>query len=197
MEENEKEVVIKRKIRLKTKNDIGEPFTGKMKVLLRWTSNTDLDLCLFFKRKDGKVGGVFSDEYNNNVADLGAYDKFPFMKHNGDVKKPGETESVEQIDIVKFDDIDTAYVVIVNYDAASEGRAVTFADERGYAQIVCEDGTAFEVPADSSNPGHAYLVCTITNKDDQNYVKNEGEVYTLNKAFRKIPGFELIVEEDD
>lgn len=197
MAENEKEVVIKRKIRLKTKNDIGEPFTGKMKVRLRWVSDTDLDLCLFFKKKDGTVGGVFSDEYNNNVNDLGSYDRFPFMKHNGDVKKPGESESVEQIDIVKFDEIDTAYVVIVNYDAAIEGRSVTFADEQGYAQVVCQDGRAFEVPADSPDPGHVYLVCTITNKNGQNYVKNEGEVYTLGKAFRKIPGFVLIVEEDD
>lgn len=192
----EKEVVIKRKIKIREKNDIGKPFTGKMKVRLKWTSDTDLDLCLFFKTKDGRTGGVFSDEYNNNVKDLGSYSEFPFMKHNGDVKKPGETESVEQIDIVKFDDIETAYVVIVNYDAALEQRSVTFAEEGGYAQVICEDGTAFEVDANSNKEGHAYLVCSITNKNGQNYVKNESEVYTLGKAFRKIPGFERIVEED-
>lgn len=195
--EEEKEVRIKRKIRLKAKHDIGSPFTGKMKVRLKWSSETDLDLCLFFKKKDGGIGGVFSNEYNNNVEDLGTYDRFPYMKHNGDVKKPGETESVEQINIVKFDEIDTAYVVVVNYDAAIEGRNVTYADEQGYVEVVCEDGTAFEVPADSDVPGHVYLVCSITNKDGQNYVKNESEVYSLNKAFNKIPGFSLIVEDDD
>ncbi len=195
--QEEREVRIRRKIRLKTKHDIGEPFTGKMKVRLKWISDTDLDLCLFFKKKDGSIGGVFSNEYNNNIEDLGSYDKFPFMLHNGDVKRPGDTESIEQINIVKFDEIDTAYVVVVNYDAALEGRNVTYADEQGYIEVVCEDGTAFEVPADSNKPGHVYLVCTITNKNGQNFVKNESEVYSLGKAFNKIPGFELIVEDED
>ncbi|MBQ5360681.1 MAG: methionine adenosyltransferase, partial [Lachnospiraceae bacterium] len=40
-------------------------------------SDTDLDLCLFFKKKDGEVGGVFSNEYRSKKSDLGTLDKFP------------------------------------------------------------------------------------------------------------------------
>ena len=81
------EVTLKKKVTLRKKNDsVAFNFAGKLKVKLFWQSDTDLDLCLFFKKKDGEVGGVFSNEYRSKKSDLGTLDKFPFMQHMGDNK---------------------------------------------------------------------------------------------------------------
>ena len=49
------EVQLKRKITLRRKEKPAEfTFDGLLKVKLLWQSKTDLDLCIFFKRKDGQ-----------------------------------------------------------------------------------------------------------------------------------------------
>ena len=54
------EVTLKKKVTLRRKEEQAAfTFTGKLKVKLFWSSDTDLDLCLFFKKKDGSNGGVF------------------------------------------------------------------------------------------------------------------------------------------
>lgn len=196
----EKEIRLKRKITLKTKGEEAAfTFGGKLKVTLYWTSDTDLDLCLFFRKKDGEIGGVFSNEYRNKKSDLGNLEKFPFMKHLGDVKSPedeGIEESTEQINIAKLDDIDEAFVCIVNYSAAIEGEDVTYADEGGRIEVKSDSGDYLEVLADSSEEGHVYCVCSIKNKGNGEFaLKNESRVMSLSKAYKEIPGFELIVED--
>lgn len=48
------EVTLKKKITLRRKEEQAAfTFSGKLKVKLIWSSDTDLDLCLFFKKKDG------------------------------------------------------------------------------------------------------------------------------------------------
>ena len=45
------EVQLKKKVTLKRKGEAAAfTFNGKLKVKLIWSSDTDLDLCLFFKR---------------------------------------------------------------------------------------------------------------------------------------------------
>lgn len=52
-------VQLKRKVTLRRKEKPAEfTFAGLLKVKLLWQSSTDLDLCIFFKKKDGEVGGV-------------------------------------------------------------------------------------------------------------------------------------------
>ena len=46
-------VTLKKKITLKRKGEAADfTFSGKLKVKLFWSSPTDLDLCLFFKKKN-------------------------------------------------------------------------------------------------------------------------------------------------
>lgn len=187
-------VELKKKITLRRKNEsVAFTFSGKLKVKLLWTTDTDLDLCLFFKKKDGNVGGVFSNEYRGKKSDLGSLDKFPYMLHLGDAKEPtpGGEES-EQINIAKLDDIDTAYICVVNYGAAIEGEDVTYADEGGRVEIQSDSGDYLEVPADSKDEGHVYCVCSINNNGGEFALKNESRVLDLNTAFNDIPGFSLI-----
>lgn len=188
------EVTLKKKITLKRKGEsVAFSFQGKLKVKLIWSSPTDLDLCLFFKKRDGTVGGVFSNEYNCRMSDLGSLDHFPYMLHLGDNKEPQPGgEEVEQINVAKLDEIETAYVCIVNYDAANEGRDVTYADEGGRVELQSDKGDYLEVPADSRDSGHVYCVCSIHNNGKENALKNESRVMSLNQAYDDIPGFPLI-----
>lgn len=83
------EITLKKKITLRRKEEqVAFTFTGKLKVKLLWQSNTDLDLCLFFIKKNDEIGGIFSNEYRNKISDLGNLEDFPFMLHLGDNKEP-------------------------------------------------------------------------------------------------------------
>ena len=50
----------------------------QLKVSLIWTSPVDLDLMAFYKTKDGRVGGVYSDNYAGGS--LGDLNSFPVMR---------------------------------------------------------------------------------------------------------------------
>lgn len=170
-------------------------FNGLLKVKLLWQSKTDLDLCLFFVKKDGQVGGVFSSAFRQKKSDLGSLDKFPFMLHKGDEPEPAEGgESVEQINIGNLDEIDTARICVLNYSKAIDGEEVNFAQDSGRVEIMSDSGDYFEVVIDASEMGHVYYVCSIKNKGQENSVVNEGVVMDLGTAFDKIPGFSLICE---
>ena len=188
------EVTLKKKITLKKKGDTADfTFGGKLKVKLMWSSSTDLDLCIFFKKKNGEVGGVFSNEYRGKKSDLGSLDKFPFMLHLGDNKEPAPGgEETEQINIASLADIEQAFVCIVNYDAAIDQRDVTYADEGGRVEVQSDSGDYLEVLADSKDEGHVYCVCSIKNNDGDYALKNESRVMDLATAFDDIPGFSLI-----
>ena len=188
------EVQLKKKITLKRKGETAAfTFSGRLKVKLYWSSDTDLDLCLFFKRKDGQVGGVFSNEYRGKKKDLGTLDAFPYMLHLGDNKEPAPGgEETEQINVGSLNEIDEAYVLVVNYGAAIEGDDVTFAEEGGRVELQSDSGDYLEVPADSPDEGPVYCVCSIKNEDGKNTLKNESRVMDLSAAFDEIPGFSLI-----
>ncbi|HBZ64612.1 MAG TPA: hypothetical protein DEO89_08460 [Lachnospiraceae bacterium] len=188
------EVTLKKKITLKKKGETADfTFGGKLKIKLMWSSDTDLDLCLFFKKKDGNVGGVFSNEYRGKKSDLGSLDRFPYILHMGDKKEPSAgDEQVEQINVASLAEIDTAYVCIVNYGAAINQEDVTYAEEGGRVELQSDSGDYLEVLADSKDEGAIYCVCSIKNNDGVNALKNESRVMDLGAAFEEIPGFSLI-----
>jgi hypothetical protein len=190
------EVKLKRKVTLRRKQEeVAFVFNGRLKVNLYWKSKADLDLCLFFRKKDGDVGGVFSNEYRQKKSDLGSLEKFPFIQHLGDNKEPAPGgEESEQINIAKLDEIDEAFICILNYGAAIDGEDITYAQEGGRIEVASDSGDYLEVLADSAETGHVYCVCSIKNKGTEFALKNESRVLTLGKAFEEIPGFALICE---
>ena len=118
------------------------------------------------------------------------------MLHLGDNKEPAPGgEESEQINIAKLDEIDEAFICIVNYGAAIEGEDVTYAEEGGRIEVRSDSGDYLEVLADSADEGHVYCVCSIKNKGGEFALKNESRVMSLSKAFEEIPGFALICEE--
>ena len=189
-------VQLKRKVTLRRKEKPAEfTFTGLLKVKLLWQSSTDLDLCIFFKKKDGEVGGVFSSAFRQKKSDLGSLTEFPYMLHKGDEAEPeAGGESVEQINIANLNEIDTAYICVLNYGKSIEGEEVNFAHDSGRIEIMSDNGDYFEVVIDAEQQGHVYHVCSIKNHEGENSVMNEGVVMDLGTAFDKIPGFSLICE---
>ena len=157
------EVTLKKKITLKRKGETADfTFSGKLKVKLFWSSPTDLDLCLFFKKKNGEVGGVFSNEYRGRKSDLGNLNEFPYMLHMGDNKEPAAgDEETEQSNVASLNEIDYLEVIA---DSA----------EHGPIYCVCsiknKDGVNSLKKSGSDIP----------------------EVMDLGTAFEKIPGFALI-----
>lgn len=189
-------VQLKRKVTLRRKEKPAVfTFSGLLKVKLLWQSSTDLDLCIFFKKKDGGVGGVFSSAFRQKKSDMGSLDEFPFMIHKGDEPEPAAGgESIEQINIANLNEIDIAYVCVLNYTKAIDGEEVNFAQNSGRVEIQSDCGDYFEVIIDAQEQGHVYNVCSIKNNNGENSVLNEGIVMDLGTSFDKIPGFTLICE---
>lgn len=189
-------VQLKRKVTLRRKEKPAEfTFSGLLKVKLLWQSSTDLELCMFFKKKDGEVGGVFSSAFRQKKSDLGSLTEFPFMLYEEDEVEPENGgESVEQINVASLNEIDTAYVCVLNYSKAIDGEEVSFSQDSGRVEIQSDNGDYFEVLVDASEQGHVYNVCSIKNNDGVNSVMNESVVMDLGTAFDKIPGFSLICE---
>ena len=189
-------VQLKKKVTLRRKEKPAVfTFSGLLKIKLLWQSSTDLDLCMFFKKKDGEVGGVFSSAFRQKKSDLGSLTDFPFMLHKGDKPEPAEgSESIEQVNVASLNEIDTAYVCVLNYSKAIDGEEVNFAEDSGRVEIQSDSGDYLEVVIDAAEQGHVYHVCSIKNNDGENSVMNEGAVMDLGTAFDKIPGFSLICE---
>ena len=189
-------VQLKKKVTLRRKEKPAVfTFSGLLKIKLLWQSSTDLDLCMFFKKKDGEVGGVFSSAFRQKKSDLGSLTDFPFMLHKGDKPEPAEgSESIEQVNVASINEIDTAYVCDLNYSKAIDGEEVNFAEDSGRVEIQSDSGDYLEVVIDAAEQGHVYHVCSIKNNDGENSVMNEGVVMDLGTAFDKIPGFSLICE---
>jgi uncharacterized protein involved in tellurium resistance len=188
------EVTLKPKVSLKRKGQAA-PFTfnERMQIEMIWSSDTDLDLCMFWKTKDGKEGGVFSDGFNQNIDDLGHLDKYPFIEHQGDetTPRPGDEEN-EMIKVKSINDMSELYILVLNYTKAIDNLAVTFSQDSGRVEITTDTGDNLEVPVDSDEKGHVYLICKIENTDAGKKVTNERRVLTIGQAFTQIPGFKLI-----
>lgn len=184
---------LKRKVTILKKKPVVFTFSGMLKVKLLWKSSTDLDLCIFFKKKDGDVGGVFSSAFRQEISDLGSLSAFPFMLHTGDEDKPDiGNESVEQVKIANLNKIDTAYVTVLNYGRENRNENVNFAQDQGRIEILSDSGDYFEAVINSAQQGLVYNVCSIKNKDGVNSVISEDTAMDIEEAIEKIPGFSLI-----
>lgn len=192
------DIKIRPKIQIARKQQAGFSFNERIIVILSWATETDLDLCIFFKTKDGNTGGIFSNEYRGRKSDLGFLDKFPFIKHSGDDKEPVPgAESSEEIKIAKLDDIESAYILVVNYTAALNEESVTFSEHSGKLVLRSdnEDQADLEINVDSSDEGQVYYAGKISKEGNAYVLSNECKVMYLADAFDEIPGFDLITKQ--
>jgi uncharacterized protein involved in tellurium resistance len=200
-----KMVQLKKKVTLKRKEAVGIFDFKKIIITLNWKCKIidgelgpDFDLMAFYKTKDGKTGGVCSNEYNSRKSDLGFLDKFPFMQLSGDDKpdenmKEGDPMD-EEMKIAKLDDFDAVYICVINYDDAVEGNEEVFGKYGGDVTVTTDSGDNFEVPMDSMEEGHVALICKIDNTTGNPRLINENKILSLGEFAETIPGAELVVK---
>lgn len=185
---------LKKKVTLRKKQEqVNFIFNDMLKIKLFWGSIWEFDLALFFKKKDGSVGGVFSNNYRGKKSDLGSLDQFPYILHLGDdAEEPVDySEDTEQINVTSLEDIDEAYVCFIHYAAVNELDA-TYTEANARIEVQSDSGDYLEVLADSPDSGPVYYVCSIKNSGGIYTLKNASQVMNLERAFEDIPGFALI-----
>ncbi|WP_296929090.1 hypothetical protein [Porphyromonas sp.] len=189
------EFKLKKKVTLRKKQEqVNFTFDDMLKIKLFWKTIDMFDLALFFKKKDGSVGGVFSFDYRNKKSDLGSLDTFPYILHLGDdAEEPVDySEDTEQINVASLEEIDEAYVCFVNYGAAINEQDATYSEGNAHIEIQSDSGDYFEILAESPESGPVYYVCSIKNSGGIYTLKNASQVMNLERAFEDIPGFALI-----
>lgn len=188
-------------ITIREKSGIIFTFKNRMNVRLFWKaaksverSARDLDLCLFYCRADGRLGGVFSDEYRDSPNDLGSLDRFPYILHSGDrILHTSTGEAVEKIEIVKLDEIESACICVVDYEAALNGLPALFDDARAYVEFSTREGDNHRCNLKSPDSGAVYWVASICKgADGLQCLKRKRKVLSVAEAAERIPGFKLI-----
>ncbi|QTA80999.1 Uncharacterized protein dnl_33180 [Desulfonema limicola] len=183
---------IKSKVVLKQKGEEAFVPVKQLMVQLKWTQNVDLDIMAFYKAKDGRTGGVFSDQFPGG--DKGDLNAFPFIQLDQDAgvgATGGENE--ETLRITKLDDMTEVYICTLNYTDASAGKEVSFADYDGRVMVMDDSGSSFEVPLDSTDKGHVVVIAKIdTSNPIGGKLINENRVMALGDFFAQIPGADIL-----
>ncbi|MCP4352126.1 MAG: stress response protein [Desulfobacterales bacterium] len=167
------------------KADIGA--FKQIKVSLIWTSAVDLDLMAFYKTKDGRTGGVYSDNYAGGS--LGELNQFPFIQLSGDEGVgAGSGDKQEEMRIVRLDDFEELYVCALNFTDASSGENKVFANYDARVEVMTDRGEHHTVALDSAQSGSVAVICKFEAGMISNSLVNDSEVMNLEDFRNKIPG---------
>jgi uncharacterized protein involved in tellurium resistance len=184
---------LKAKVTLQTKGDAAYISVKQLMVTLKWTQDVDLDLMAFYKTKDGRTGGVFSDGYPGGS--MGSLNSFPFIQLSGDAgvgAKGGDNEEV--VRITKLDDMAEVYICTLNYTAASQKQDVAFNAYDGGVVIMDDKGESVAIPLNSSDKGHVAVIAKIDNSSPMGAkLVNENRIVDLGTFGSTVPGANLLV----
>jgi uncharacterized protein involved in tellurium resistance len=183
---------IKAKVTLKTKGEEAYVAVKQLLVSLKWTTAVDLDLMAFYKAKDGRVGGVFSNNYAGGS--MGGLNAFPFIQLSGDAGVGAEGgDNEETLRITKLDDLAEVYICTINFTDASRNRNATFRNYDGHVLVMDEKGESVAVPLDSVEPGTVAVIAKIDNSSVIGAkLINENRVMDMANFQETIPGANLL-----
>ncbi|MBF0345382.1 MAG: stress response protein [Nitrospirae bacterium] len=184
---------LKAKINLKTKGDEAYIPVKQLMVTLKWSTNVDLDLMAFYKTKDGRKGGIFTDQLGGS---LGSLNDFPYIQHTGD-EGVGEAggDKQEVLRIAKLDDIAELYIVTLNYTDASRKLDSAFNKYDGGIVIMDDKGESFSVPLNSAEKGTAALIARIDNTSPMGpKLINENRIMSLDTFVSTVPAGDLLIK---
>lgn len=163
----------------------------QLRVSLIWTSAVDLDLMAFYRTKDGRTGGIYSDNYAGG--NLGSLNSFPFMELSGDAGV-GATggDNREILTIVKLDDIEELHICAVNFTDASSGAAKVFADYDAHVEVETDRNEKHTIALDSKNPGSVAVLCTFKSSFMGAEISNDSSVMGFEEFRSGVPGAEAL-----
>jgi uncharacterized protein involved in tellurium resistance len=184
---------LKAKITLKEKGTEAYIPVKQLIVTLRWTMKVDLDLMAFYKTKDGRTGGVFSDGYPGGS--LGDLNTFPYIQLSGDERPDVEgLDNEEILRIAKLDDMQEVFICTVNYDDAIRNVTSSFANYDGGVIVLDDKGDSIAVPLDSTDVGHVAIIARIDNSSIIGArIINENRIVDLDTFLNLVPGADQIV----
>jgi uncharacterized protein involved in tellurium resistance len=181
---------LKAKVTLKTKGEEAFVSIKQLMVALKWSAAVDLDLMAFYRAKDGRVGGVFSDNYAGGS--MGSLNSFPFIQLSGDAG-PQAGEKEENLRITKLDDLAELYICTINFTDASQSRNTTFNHYDGHVVVQDDTGESVAVPLDSAQPGTVAVIAKIDNTGFMGAkLVNENRIMDLPTFQATIPGANLL-----
>lgn len=183
---------LKPKLTLATKGDQAAIAVNKLKVILQWHAPVDLDLMAFYRAKDGRIGGVFSNNYPGG--NLGSINVFPFIQLSADAGVDQQDEAhQEELIIERLSDLVELYICTLNYTDAAEQRSTAFADYDGGVTVTDNTGHSIIVPLNASQKGHVAIIAKIIqDATGKAILKNENLILTLGQFFQDIPGALLL-----
>ncbi len=168
-----------------TKADIGA--FKRIDVSLIWSSAVDLDLMAFYRTRDGRTGGVYSDNYQGGT--LGALEAFPYMRLSGDAGVGGTGGSNrEEMSIGKIDDFEEIYICALNFTDAAAGGSHVFADYDARIEITTDRGESHSVRLDATQPGSVAVICRFASGFIASELINDSRVMRLDDFRAEIPG---------
>lgn len=173
---------------LKQKGDKAEIGAFKqLKVSLIWTSAVDLDLMAFYKTKDGKAGGVFSDNYAGGS--LGDLNNLPYIQLSGDegIGAAGG-DNREELRVTKLDHLEELYICALNFTDASSGTNKVFSNYDARVEVVTDRGESHVVKLDSNNPGPVAVLCKFNSSFMGASINNDSEVMSFERFKTEVPG---------
>lgn len=163
----------------------------QLKVSLIWTSAVDLDLMAFYKSKDGRVGGIYSDNYSGGA--LGDLNRFPFIQLSGDAGVGAAAgDNREELRIARLDDFEELYIIALNFTDASAGSDKVFADYDARVEVVTDRGESHTVALDSRQAGPAAILCKFASSFMGASLVNNSEVMNFEKFRSSVPGASAI-----
>ncbi len=159
----------------------------QLKVSLIWTSAVDLDLMAFYKTKDGRTGGVYSDNYaGGSMGDLNA---FPWMQLSGDagVDATGG-DNQEDMLLAKLDDFEELYICALNFTDASAGNNNTFGQYDARVEVVTDRGEKHSINLDSSQQGSVAVLAKFSAGFLGAQLLNDSKVMSFAEFKSTVPG---------
>jgi len=167
------------------KADIGS--FKQLNISLIWTSAVDLDLMAFYKTKDGRTGGVYSENYAGGS--MGNLEQFPFIRLSGDAGVgAGGGDNQEDMVITKISDFEELFICALNFTDASSGKNKVFANYDARVRVMTDKGESHNVVLDSTQPGTVAVICKITSGFIASELINDSQVMGLEEFSSKIPG---------
>ncbi|MFT5432355.1 MAG: tellurite resistance protein TerA [Myxococcota bacterium] len=159
----------------------------QLKVSLIWTSAVDLDLMAFYKTKDGRTGGVYSENYAGGSH--GNLNAFPFVQLSGD-EGVGATggDNREDLLIAKLDDFEELYICALNFTSASANQNTPFSGYDARVDVTTDKGESHTVRLDSSNPGSVAVIAKFTSGFLGQDLVNDSKVMDFDAFKAELPG---------
>jgi len=153
------------------------------KAALKWVSDEiNLDLLVFYKTREGKIGGVYSSDYP--TGNPGKLHEFPFIQL-GQSLQPNQQ-------LFKFADLylyETIQLVVISHEEVKVRTRKSYIEYRPRIELIFDNQQQVQIPLYLRKIGAVLLFCQIsTDSAGQIEVLNNIDIVSLKQFQDTVPG---------